>query len=198
MVVDEQGLGALTIRRVAERVGTPPMSLYAHFSNKNQLLDLMYEELAGRLYRDQGYEQWQTEMLALCQRIRTILLAHPNWAPLISRPNRPLAIPLRERILPLIVASGASSEQAFSALSSCVLMSIGFALVELNFQGPDGESALERRFERLKSWVDTQDAHGHRATREALKHLPRFSLDEVFEFSAHALIAGIERSAQRR
>jgi len=196
-VVDEVGIEGMTIRRVAEHAGAPPMSLYTHFSNKNELLDLMYIELASRMYRDQGYESWQTELLALCLRIRTLLLEHPNWAPLLSRPAPPLAISLRERVLKLMMADGATSELALRALSSAALVSIGLALVEIAFTGRDGESALEKRYNRLKEWVDTQDAAKHDATRAAMAKMPRFSLLETFEYTARALIDGFQADIKR-
>jgi AcrR family transcriptional regulator len=125
-VVDEVGIEGMTIRRVAEQAGAPPMSLYTHFSNKNELLDLMYSEITSRMYRDQGYENWQTELLALCARIRTLLLEHPNWAPLLSRPVPPLAISLRERVLKLMMADGATSDEGLRAL-----FRFGFLIFEI-------------------------------------------------------------------
>lgn len=198
-VVDAQGLGALTIRRVADYVGAPPMSLYTHFANKNELLDLMYTELSGRMYRDQGYQSWQTELLALAHRIRAILMDHPNWAPLLSRPAPPLAVPLRERVLQMMVAEGASNEQAFRALSSVALVAIGLALVELAFQQPDGESAAELRYQQLREWVASQESSdSHEMTREAIASIPRFSMAEMFEFASHALIEGLAPDTRQR
>lgn len=197
-VVDEVGIEGMTIRRVAEQAGAPPMSLYTHFSNKNELLDLMYSEIASRMYRDQGYENWQTELLALCARIRNLLLEHPNWAPLLSRPVPPLATTLRERVLKLMMADGATSDEGLRALSSAVLVSLGLALVELAFKGRDGESAIEKRYSRLKEWVDSQDLGKHEATRAAMSKVPRFSLLDTFEYTARALIAGIQADIERR
>src|ERR1700760_4768356 len=36
--VDESGVASLTMRRVAERLGTAPASLYAHVSGRDELL----------------------------------------------------------------------------------------------------------------------------------------------------------------
>lgn len=38
----EQGLGALTLREVAARVGMRPPSLYSHFESKDAIYDAMY------------------------------------------------------------------------------------------------------------------------------------------------------------
>jgi AcrR family transcriptional regulator len=41
-VVHEQGLAALTLRAVAERVGMRAPSLYSHFDSKNAIVDAMF------------------------------------------------------------------------------------------------------------------------------------------------------------
>jgi len=43
-VVREQGLAALTLRAVAERVGMRAPSLYSHFDSKNAIYDAMFGE----------------------------------------------------------------------------------------------------------------------------------------------------------
>src|ERR1700753_1666688 len=78
VILDRSGVDGLTIRAVARQVGAPPMSLYSHFENKEQLLDLMYAEIVRRMYPDQGHGTWQSELFALCQHIRALLLEHPN------------------------------------------------------------------------------------------------------------------------
>ena len=48
-IVDAQGLGAVSMRSVAEALGTGPASLYAHVSGKDELLSLLIERLAGEM-----------------------------------------------------------------------------------------------------------------------------------------------------
>ena len=43
-VAREDGLGALTLRAVAARVGMQPPSLYSHFASKNAIYDAMFEQ----------------------------------------------------------------------------------------------------------------------------------------------------------
>lgn len=43
-VAREQGLGALTLREVAVRVGMRPPSLYSHFESKDAIYDAMYRQ----------------------------------------------------------------------------------------------------------------------------------------------------------
>ena len=46
-VVRRHGVGGLTMRRVADHLGTGPMSLYRHVADKQELLVLMLDEVAA-------------------------------------------------------------------------------------------------------------------------------------------------------
>ncbi|MFZ5891572.1 MAG: TetR/AcrR family transcriptional regulator [Myxococcota bacterium] len=193
-VADRNGLDALTIRGVAEEVAAPPMSLYVHFANKNQLLDLMYAEVSRRMYEDEGHPTWQTELYRLCLRVRALLTEHPNWAALLARPAPAMPVPMRERVLALMVADGMSESQAFKALSGIVLTAIGLVLAELTMRSPDGKSTLEDRFERMKELLDQLPETEQTQTRTAMNALSHFSLGDTFAFTVGALITGVART----
>ena len=75
-VADAEGLGALSMRRIAERLGVGTMSLYTHVPGKAELLDVMldtvYAEVAaGSAVRpDSGAATWWG---------RLELVARENW-----------------------------------------------------------------------------------------------------------------------
>ncbi|WP_171165954.1 TetR/AcrR family transcriptional regulator [Streptomyces sp. I05A-00742] len=48
-IADEEGLGSLTVRRVARRLGTGQASLYRHITDRGQLLSLLAGDVALRL-----------------------------------------------------------------------------------------------------------------------------------------------------
>jgi AcrR family transcriptional regulator len=49
-VADQEGEAALSMRRVAERLGAGTMSLYTHVPSKTELIDLMFDAAYGQLY----------------------------------------------------------------------------------------------------------------------------------------------------
>ena len=198
-VVDRVGSDGLTIRAVAALVGAPPMSLYTHFANKGELLDLMYVEISRRLYPDEVHPTWQTGLLALARHVRDTLLAHPRWTPLLARPAPPIAMPVRERILRQMVEAGMSSEGALRGMSAALVAAIGLSLVELTFLEPDGTSTFRRRFERQRSWLQTQQVPGvEPITREAFARVGVFEFETNFEFSITALLDGLEAGTRTR
>ena len=50
-IVDDEGLDRLTMRRLADEVGTTPMALYHHVSDKDALLLLLLEDFAATMQR---------------------------------------------------------------------------------------------------------------------------------------------------
>ena len=44
-IADEHGIGAVTMRRVAARLGAKPMSLYNHVTDKGDILDGMVDRV---------------------------------------------------------------------------------------------------------------------------------------------------------
>jgi AcrR family transcriptional regulator len=191
-VVDSVGVEALTIRAVAKAVGAPPMSLYTHFANKEELLDLMYAEVSRRLYPDSGQPTWQGELLELGRHVRATLLEHPLWTPLLSRYSVPLVVAVRERALQLMIADGIPPAEALKSLSSVFLVVLGLCLTELHFRGPDGVSSLSRRFDRLREEFKAGDESQEMpATRVAFNKLGRLDLNDAFDLALSRLIAGI-------
>ena len=193
-VVDVVGLEALTIRAVAAAVSAPPMSLYTHFANKEELINLMYAAVTTRLYVDSGCETWQTELSALGHHIRETLLAHPRWTPILSRRSVPTVVSVRERALAMMTANGFTAPAALAGLSSLVLSTIGLVLVELTYREPDGGSALTGRFNRLKALFDASEPSDAPTTHEAFAKARGFELGDLFDFSVKTLIVGLEHS----
>jgi AcrR family transcriptional regulator len=193
-VVDQVGLDALTIRAVAGAVSAPPMSLYTHFANKQELMDLMYAAVSARLYVDSGCDTWQTELSALAHHIRETLLAHPLWTPILSRPRAPTVVGVRERVLAMMTDNGFTAPAALTGLSSVVLSTIGLVLVELTYREPDGGSTLTGRFNRLKALFDESEPSSAPKSREAFANAPDFELGSLFDFWIKTLITGLEQS----
>jgi AcrR family transcriptional regulator len=85
-LADESGLGAVTLRRLADQVGVTPMALYRHVAGKGDLLDGMADLLYAELEVPEPEADWWPELAALAHSVRRVLLAHPAAAPLFSRP----------------------------------------------------------------------------------------------------------------
>lgn len=170
------------------------MSLYTHFANKEELLDLMYVEVARRLYPDSGQPDWQAELLTLGHHMRRTLLAHPRWTPLLSRHTQPMVVEVRERVLKEMVAGGVAHPRALEALATVFLVILGLCLVELGYREPDGSSGLERRYQRVKTaFQEGADNGAEPTSQEAFAKMRQLNLEGAFDLALRTLIDGLPR-----
>ncbi len=86
-LADEGGLGALTMRRLAEDLGAEAMSLYHHVASKDEILDGVVDVVAaeinqavGRITLPSRGDAWKAAMRQRILTARQVLLRHP-WAP---------------------------------------------------------------------------------------------------------------------
>ncbi|MEV5966023.1 TetR/AcrR family transcriptional regulator [Kribbella sp. NPDC051952] len=77
-IADRDGLDAVSIRSVAAALEVRPMSLYGHVSSKEDLLDLMFDQVAGEcLLGDELPPRWRSALEAIARRTRDQGMAHP-------------------------------------------------------------------------------------------------------------------------
>ena len=78
-LADEGGVSALTMRKLAERLGNKVMALYNHVANKDQLLSLMVDAVAAEVDEPSTDDSAITAVRAMAISTRAILVRHP-WA----------------------------------------------------------------------------------------------------------------------
>ena len=85
-IIDDEGLDALSIRRLAERMNINGASLYHHFENKNAIM-VAAAELALSDVRtpEDDAEEWRDWLSSNARRARNGLLRHPNLIPILTR-----------------------------------------------------------------------------------------------------------------
>jgi AcrR family transcriptional regulator len=84
-IIDEDGLEAMNMRRLAADAGVKPMSLYHHFPNKRAILDAVGEKIAAAaLGASPPDPRWQSRVRQLFMGLHALTEAHPRALPLIS------------------------------------------------------------------------------------------------------------------
>jgi AcrR family transcriptional regulator len=79
-IADAEGLGAVSTRRVAEKVGISPMSFYTYIPGKAELLDLMLDTVSGTEIGDVPQfdpAQWRANLTQMAFGLRDFYLRHP-------------------------------------------------------------------------------------------------------------------------
>ena len=76
-LADSEGLDVVSIRRVAAALGTRPMSLYSFIDRKEDLLDLMVDEVLADAVLNEVPEDWRQALAAIAHALRAVCVAHP-------------------------------------------------------------------------------------------------------------------------
>ncbi|MGO9511580.1 MAG: TetR/AcrR family transcriptional regulator [Mycobacterium sp.] len=190
-IVDERGADALSMRSLAQHLGSGTATLYRHFASRSELAAMVVDRMLGDLHLDtpatgagRGALPWQEACISFAQDMFDALARHGNVAPLLIGlvPMGPNALALRERILSVLLDVGfppATAALTYASLSRYVL---GFAI---QLTGSEAEQAdVSARFHEM-------DPSQYPATVAASDHLP-VPLAEEFAFGLRRIVAGLE------
>ncbi|GAA2833897.1 TetR/AcrR family transcriptional regulator [Crossiella cryophila] len=112
-VADAEGMAALSMRAVGQRLGRTAMALYTYVPNKNELLDLMYDRVLTELPTEYDLTAgWRAAITAWAEDTWEFYLRHP-WVLQVSQ-ARPVLGPgeftVMETMLRLLFATGLDTE----------------------------------------------------------------------------------------
>jgi len=130
-IVDSDGLGALSMRRLGTELRVDPMAAYRHIPNKGTLLDEIVEAVMSEIDTDavDASLLWPDQLRTLADSYLATLMAHPHAAPLIA--GRPLRTPgsrrVIEKALRIMTDAGVRLSDAVATIDAIGLLSVGIA-----------------------------------------------------------------------
>jgi AcrR family transcriptional regulator len=206
-IADAEGIEAVSIRRLATKLGARPMSLYSHIERKGDLIDLMVDEVMGGsiLPGPVPSDDWRDDLRRIAQRTRENTRAHP-WmiAAAFRRPFiGPNALGHIDQSLAAVSSLPLAPERKRAALLAIDTYTLGFVRWELksmrNGKGPAGACAGiddgGPSGAEIDAYIATQVASGKYPHLHELGGKKNMSLGvkaEAFETGLNWLIAGIE------
>ena len=106
LIADQDGLGAVSIRRVAAGIGAGAASLYRYLKSHDELVELMIDAVSGEYDLSPSDEPARIQLLNLARQGRAIMYRHPWLAPLLlTRPSMgPNSLRYLERALSALQA----------------------------------------------------------------------------------------------
>lgn len=146
-LIDEQGVGAASMRVIAGRLGVEAMSLYKHVETRDGLLDAVVDLIVDELnadpeVRSSAPDGWRDYLTRLAYGVRRYALAHPHAFPLVAtRPaqapwvNPPLrSLAWIENMLATLAEQGFDDAQVVFAYRSFNSFLLGYLLMETGAQ----------------------------------------------------------------
>ncbi|WP_113703857.1 TetR/AcrR family transcriptional regulator C-terminal domain-containing protein [Nonomuraea lactucae] len=129
-ILDAEGLDGLSMRRVAQELGTGPASLYAHVANKDELLEMIYDEVLGEIsLPPPDPARWREQLRTYGLEMHRVLMGHADVAraALAGIPTGPNAVRLAEYAFGLLIDAGMPPREASLAFDRFTLYISGDA-----------------------------------------------------------------------
>lgn len=195
-LADTEGLDALTMRALGERLGVQAMSLYRHVADKEDLLDAMVDHVVAEIEVPSLADPWKLAMRKRALSAHEALLRHP-WAAglLMSRAAvGPAKLRYVDATLGCLRGAGFSlplADHAWNALDGHIY---GFTLQELNFPfEPDQYANVAAGY--LPNLSAEHFPHLHALTVLVVDR--RYDGMHDFAFGLDLLLDGLERLLAR-
>ncbi|MEU0535549.1 TetR/AcrR family transcriptional regulator [Amycolatopsis tolypomycina] len=183
-LLDTEGIEALSMRKLGARLDAGATSLYRHVANKDELLELVVDEVYGQIeVPDIWGRDWRTAVTGCAGSARAVLLRHPWVASVLGQVGLsylgPNVMRLNERMLALFEAAGFDLPEADRALGTVMAYVIGTATTEAAWL-----TTLTRSGRTEQEWLNTLRP----AAIEATKPYPRL----------HALATAEQQAEEER
>ena len=195
-LLDQDGLDQLSMRRLADELGTGAASLYWHVGSKDGLLDLVLDRVIGELdVPDPDPERWQEQVKELARAQRAVTLRHRDIVRIsLGRiPLGPNALELSERTLAILRAGGLSDELAVVAQQLLIATVNGFTLDETS---PPEEGDWEKAGNAARDYIAALPADRFPSLRAVASQFTALDRDEAFDLLLDIFVSGL--AARRR
>lgn len=137
-LVDGQGLAALSMRTLAESLGTGPMTLYNYVKDRDELDALVVEAVMAEVKppRPRGGGQnadWQADVRAIVEATWRTVRRHPHVIPLVltRRTMHETTLHWAETLLAALAGSGRSGAELLVAFRTVSGFVMGLAQAQL-------------------------------------------------------------------
>jgi AcrR family transcriptional regulator len=199
-IADTAGIGALTIRSLAQELGVKPMAIYYHVANKDEILDGIVDLVFAEIELPETDGDWRSELVRRTSSARRVLSRH-HWAIGLMESRKspgPATLRHHDAVLGTLRKAGFTVEMtahAYALLDSYVY---GFALQEaaLPFSGAD--TAAEVAEPMMQQFPADAYPHLVELTTEYILQ-PGYDFGDEFEFGLGVILDALTRSlpAQR-
>ena len=193
-LVDRQGIGALTMRRLGQELGVEAMSLYKHVANKDEVVDGMVELVLGEIELPADGEDWRAAMRRRAVSARAAFARHPWASGVLSRPNPgPAMLRNLDSVIASLRRGGFSMALAAHAMALLDSYIYGFAMQEASLPFGNAPELVELTGDILRQF--RVEDYPHLAAM-AVEHImrPGYDFADEFEYGLDLILDALDRT----
>lgn len=186
-VIDRDGLAGLTMRAVAQRLGTSTMALYRYVHDRRELEALVVDLVLGAVDTTPPPPgpDWRRRIRELVHRVRAAVEAHPGAIPLLPphRHSSPSLLRWSEAVLGVLAEAGLTGRARAVALRALIGYAIG--AIQLAHLGPLSGAGTDA----MAHLPDGEFPH----LADTARHARGIGPDEEFDGGLDLLLRGLGR-----
>ena len=195
-LADREGLESLSMRKLADELGSGAMSLYHYVPNKEQLLDGIVDIVFSEIEPPSTDVDWKTAMRKRAVSTREALRRHP-WAIglMEGRTNHGHAnLRLHDAVLGCLRAAGFSLEMTVHAYSVQDAYIYGFALQEQDMSPESADDFAAEAQRQMREYEAVLAEYPH-LVEVVGGHVAKAGYDYATEFlfGLDLILAGLDR-----
>jgi len=182
-IVDNEGLAALSIRRLGEALNVNGASLYHHFENKEDILvGVTQLALADVTSPRSEHDNWRVWLPLNTYRTRQALIAHPGLIPvMLRRASLGIGVKEVEASIRRLEEEGVPIEAVVPLMESLELLAIVSALQQVGRRG---------------GWEHEDAAPSTITTIKRAEHARALTGEDLFETLCTSVMASVETAVQ--
>jgi AcrR family transcriptional regulator len=148
-LIDAEGIDALSMRRLGQELGVGATSFYWHIKDKDQLIDLVLDEIVKEVRLDDDPTlPWRDRVAAFAWEFRAVVKRHSHLAPLAGArvAMGPNLLAVIEHLLAIMRSGGFEGSKLTLAFSAVLTFALGTAIMEsreMSGPGTEGKTANE-------------------------------------------------------
>jgi AcrR family transcriptional regulator len=185
-LIEAEGPGALSMRRLGSTLGVEGMAIYHHFESRDELLSAIGDRLLEPLHHLELGGDWPEACRRFALALRGLAVARPATFQLLGlQPfNTPDALRPVERLLAVLVDCGFDPAAALAIYRATVSYARGYALAEAT--GFTVDAALSAGRRRLAELPRREFP----ILRGKARELGALDADDAYELGLEALLSG--------
>ena len=199
-LADNDGLDALTIRRLATELGVTPMALYWHFRSKEELIAGLADRVWGEIKTDvDDASSWSDQLRMMLESLIDVLRAHSSASALLLTSEKlgPSHWGATEKTLAILRDAGFGPKHASEIAKSALWTGLTLVMSEPGFD--PGLTPTERAEVMRRKQIELASLPPDRYPRLVEAAVPMTSCDDNAEFhyrfGVDLFIAGVRALA---
>jgi AcrR family transcriptional regulator len=202
-LLDEEGIDALSMRRLGGRLGSAATSLYRHVANKDELFELAVDAVYGELALPEIGDPaaWRATVAQVAQELRATILRHPWIAAKLGEVGLsylgPNVLRRSEHLLGVFEGAGFPLKEAELAMNTVTAYVLGVSTSEAAWL-----SMVARSGESPQEWAERLWPAAERAVRDFPRLRARYAEqraagvaqdnEDFFDYGLQRVLDGLE------